>query len=56
MNTITIDFGPDQEPETIKKVSSIEFTNVGIFVFYQSLYDIAARFFDYNSYVTMTIH
>lgn len=55
-NIITIDYGPDQEPERIEEVTFIEFTAIGIFVFYRSLYGISTRFLDYNSYVTMTIH
>ena len=56
MNIITIDYGPDQEPERIENVTSIEFTTIGIFVFFKRPYGIMTRFFDYNSYVTMTIH
>lgn len=54
--TITIDFGPDQEPERIENVLSIEFAHVGIFVFFDRPYGVTTRFFNYNSYVTMTIH
>lgn len=59
MNIITIDYGPDQEPERIEKVTSIEFAAAGIFVFYQTIYGvdmIEMRFLAYNSYVTITIH
>lgn len=57
MRIITIDFGPDKEPERIDNVTSIEFSAGGIFVFHQTLrYGVQTRYFDYNSYVTMTIH
>ena len=56
MNIITIDYGPDQEPETIENVTSVEFAAGGIFVFYQTIYGETTEFFDYNGYVTMTIH
>lgn len=53
---ITIDYGPDQEPEVIKNVTSVEFTTEGIFIFYSTPFGVTTEFFDYNSYVTMTIH
>lgn len=56
MNIITIDYGPDQDPEIIKNVTSVEFTTEGIFIFYSTPYGVTTEFFDYNSYVTMTIH
>lgn len=56
MNIITIDYGPDQTPERIEKVTSLEFAAGGIFVFYQTIYGVETRFLAYNSYVTMTIH
>lgn len=56
MNIITIDYGPDKEPEVIQNVTSVEFTTDGIFIFYSILCGVTAEFFAYNSYVTMTIH
>lgn len=56
MNIITIDFGPDKVPEIIENVTSIEFAAGGIFVFHQSSTGVTTRYFDYNSYVTMTIY
>lgn len=56
MNIITIDYGPDQKPERIENVTSIEFATGGIFIFYRTLIGVTTRYFDYNSYVTMTIH
>ena len=56
MNIITIDYGPDQEPETIENVTSVEFADGGIFIFYSMIYGVTSEFFAYNSYVTMTIH
>ena len=34
MNIITNDYGPDQEPETIENVTSVEFTHDEIFIVY----------------------
>lgn len=56
MNIITIDYGPDKVPERIENVTSIEFATGGIFVFHQTFAGVMTRYFDYNSYVTMTIH
>lgn len=56
MNIITIDYGPDQTPEIIENVTSVEFTHGGIFIFYSTIYGVISEFFAYNSYVTMTIH